>query len=180
MSQLRKRYLPVIAGLFLLAGGNGVCFGLAGTTPLEFLKGQERKHREQKGQIYLGRVMIMTYSASSIEPEERYHSLLLELTDVLKTPLRSNYRLELRGYSGAGGSGDADSRLSEKRAERLKQILVKRYLLNESRISAVFPEKMPTTSTDTPGGRSLDRRVEIHVYGDVSEAIRFMGDEVGG
>ncbi len=147
--------------LLLLAGGSGICFGHMEFTPLEFLKDQEIRHKGDKGEVYLGMVMTLTYPASSVEPGEEYHPLLLELTDVLKTPLRKSYRIALKGYSdGNKGSGP--------RLENLKQALVRTYGLEESRISA---EIVPSQE---PQDQSSYGSVEVHIYGDVSEAIRFM------
>jgi len=35
-------------------------------------------------------------------------------------------------------------------------------------------EKDPVASNETADGRRLNRRVEIHIYGDVSAAVKFI------
>jgi hypothetical protein len=162
----------------LLPGPFGISLAQTEATPLEFLKAAEFKHSHEKGEIYLGRVMTLTYPAYTVQPEGRVHPLLLELTDVLKTPLRENYRLVLEGYSDTSGSPEENLELSRKRAETLKKILVQRYYMKESRITAEgHGEANPAASNETPAGRALNRRVEIHAFGDVSEAVRFRDRE---
>jgi hypothetical protein len=165
--------------LILLTAAPAFCFGME-LTPLDFLKDQERRHRAQKGEVYLGKVMTLNYPTSAVEPGREYNPLLLELTDVLKTPIRKNYRLVLKGYSDAGETKGPDLRLSALRAERLKSALSQTYGLDGSRISAQgLGNAGPISRNETPEGRSLNRRVEIHVHGDVSEAVRFIESEAG-
>ncbi len=144
-------------------------------SPLQFLKEQEIRNKSTKGEVYLGRVMTLNYEAYSVEAATKYHPFLLELTDVLKTPMRKNYRLTLKGYSDTSGKSGKNLRLSIKRAEKLKGLLVEKFYMKAKRIS---PEghgaKDPIASNKTPEGRKRNRRVEIHVYGDVSEAVRFL------
>ena len=46
--------------------------------------------------------------------------------------------------------------------------------MKEARITAEgFGVEEPVASNETREGRGLNRRVEIHVYGDVSDAVRF-------
>lgn len=144
------------------------------TTPLGFLKKQEVLHRDEGGEVYLGKVMTVNYEAYALEMDPRYHGLVLELTDVIKTPLRKNYRLVLRGYSDNSGPPEKNLALSRERAEHLKTTLTRKYFMDGKRITTEgYGEKDPVASNESARGRSLNRRVEIHVYGDVSEAVRF-------
>lgn len=169
------RNLAMLLVCCLLISGHGTSFAQAEPAPLQFLKEQERKNRDQKGEVYLGKVLSLIYPAYGTEPLQSYHPLLLELTDVLKTPIRENYRLVLKGYSDSSGSPEDNARLSERRADILKKTLVRKYYFSESRISAEgLGAKDPIASNETPEGRKLNRRVEIHAYGNVSEAVRFI------
>jgi outer membrane protein OmpA-like peptidoglycan-associated protein len=168
-------HLMMLLGFCLLTNGPGALFAQAEPSPLQFLKEQERKNKDQKGEVYLGKVLTLIYPAYTTEPQQSYHPLLLELTDVLKTPLRENYRLVLMGYSDSSGSAEDNLRVTKRRADLLKKTLVRNYYFTESRITAEgFGAKDPVAPNETPEGRKLNRRVEIHVYGDVSEAVRFI------
>lgn len=156
----------------------GEALALPERTPLEVLKAREWLHRDVAGEVYLGKVMTLLYETYAMEADEAYHPYLLELTDVLKTPLRSSYRLVLQGYTDTSGDYDANVALSRKRAESLKQTLIEDYYFDEDRIKAeAYGPADPVASNDTAWGRSRNRRVEIHVFGDVSQAVRFVSPE---
>jgi outer membrane protein OmpA-like peptidoglycan-associated protein len=160
--------------LFLLVVASN-SYGQIETSSLQFLKEQEIKNKDSKGEIYLGRVMTLTYPASGSGAGKKYHPLLLELTDVLKTPLRKNYRLVLKGFTDSRGRAESNLRLSRNRAEELKKLLIKKYYMKEERITTeAYGSAGPVASNKTAEGRRLNRRVEIHVHGDVSEAVRFI------
>lgn len=166
-----------IAPLLVLSVGNR-CYSQEEITPLKFLKAQELTQKNVKGNVYLGKVMTLTYKAYSVDADEKYHIFILELTDVLKTPLRNNYLLLLKGYSDSSGAPEENMRLSLKRAENLKKKLLTKYYIKEKRVTIEgHGEADPVASNDTVEGRRLNRRVEIHISGDVSEAVRFIEKE---
>ena len=150
-------------------------------SPLEFLREQEFRHKEEKGEVYLGRVMTVYYEVYSVDADNKYHPIFLELTDLLKSPLRESYRIVMRGYSDNSGSPIENLELSARRAEGLKRLFIKEYFMKEERITAKgFGEADPVSSNETAQGRRLNRRVEVHIYGDVSEAVRFLKKEEEG
>jgi len=149
-------------------------FAKTKTTPFGLLKEKEIMHKDSKGAISLGKIMTVNYSQNTIEVDTIYYPLLLELTDVLKIPSRKNYYVILKGYTDSSGSPESNLRLSKERAEFLKKLMVEKYYMKPERIKAKgFGIADPVTSDKTPQGRRLNRRVEIHLYGDVSEAVRF-------
>jgi hypothetical protein len=175
--KIRYRFLAVSFALALFSCATGRN-AETGPTPLELLKEREWENRDNQGEVYLGKILTVSYKPESIEVPESKHPYILELTDVIKTPLRSNYRLVLRGLWKPGEDNKADRALSLKQAEKLKQTLIKRYYMGENRIfielkGPVDPEKIK----DTAWGRSETHIVEIHVYGNVSKAVRFVNPE---
>lgn len=164
----------VMAAMFLLVPG-AVGSAWADPTPLEFLKAREWSNRDAEGEVYLGKVLTIRYEPYSVEAPEDYHPYLLELTDVIKTPLRSKYRLVLKGYTDTSGDRETNIRLSRTRAEALRKAIIEKYYMDGDRITAEgHGPADPVASNDSEVGRSLNRRVEIHVYGDVTEAVRFV------
>ena len=171
--------LPICVTITLficvLTGGHNLTYGRNDQTPLQFLKAREAEHKGEKGEVYLGKVLTLTYPAYGFTADKVYHPFLLELTDVLKTPLRSHYRLVLRGYSDRSGAAETNIILSKKRAENLRHLLIQKYYMKGERITAEgYGDANPVASNETVEGRRRNRRVEIHVYGDVTEAVRFI------
>ncbi len=79
--------------------------------------------------------------------------------------------IQVEGYTDSTGSEVYNQRLSERRAESVKNLLVQRGV-NPSSIYAVgFGENMPVATNDTPEGRQLNRRVEIKVAPATSGAM---------
>jgi hypothetical protein len=158
-----------------VSAGFDPAFGQEDVTPLQFLKAREAGLKGSRGDVYIGKVMTLFYPAHGVEVGKTYPPFLLELTDVLKTPLRKNYRLVLKGFSDSSGDAENDIRLSRERAESLKALLMNTYYMNGKRITIEARGNAdPIASNETLAGRSRNRRVEIHVYGDISEAVRFL------
>lgn len=146
-------------------------------TPLEIINEREIQNKDSKGEVFLGCVLTIQYPAYKIEPSERYYPLLLELADILNTPIRGNYRIELTGYTDSSGTKEQNMVLSRKRVDVLKRILVEVFHISPDRISTrAMGDANPIASNDTAEGRAKNRRVEIGVYGDVSEAVKFLKD----
>jgi len=172
----RALLLVVLCGWAPAFCGNGSA--QSDPTPLEFLKVWEWANRSVRGEAYLGKVITVRYEPYSSGVPDSYHPYLLELTDVLKTPLRAGYRLVLKGYTDTSGDKEKNLTISRKRAEDLKQTIVEKYYFEGERISVeAYGPAGPVASNETAEGRSLNRRVEIHVYGDVTEAVRFVKPE---
>ena len=171
-----KKYFRIPLCLFtiLFLFIHSTLFAQIKKSPFELLKEREIMHKNTKGAIFLGKIMAVNYSKNTIEVDRIYYPLLLELTDVLKTPSRKNYYVILKGYTDSIGSPESNIRLSTKRAEFLKTLMVEKYYMKPERIKTKgFGNAQPVASNETPQGRRLNRRVEIHLYGDVSEAVRF-------
>ena len=119
--------------------------------------------------------MTLLYPAYTIKAQRDYFPLFLELTDILKSPLRKKYRMVLKGYTDDLGDERENLEISVKRVENLKQLLIDKYYMDGERISTEgHGETDPIASNDSTEGRRLNRRVEIHIYGDVSEAVKFI------
>ncbi len=144
-------------------------------SPLSFIKARELKKRDSRGVVHLGVPITLNYQVNSVKVDPHYYPQLLELTDALKIPSRENYFLILKGYTDNTGSPEINSKISMGRAEGLKRLLIERYYLTPERIKAEgLGSSSPAASNETPEGRRLNRRVDVHVYGDVSESVKFI------
>ncbi len=74
--------------------------------------------------------------------------------------------INVEGFTDSTGTADHNMGLSQRRADSVRDYL-SREGVSSSRISARgFGETNPKASNETPDGRQLNRRVEIHVLGN--------------
>src|ERR1051326_6954330 len=72
-------------------------------------------------------------------------------------------QISVEGHTDAIGSLDANQRLSEQRADTVRNYLVDQGVTGTRITSIGYGETRPKATNDTPEGRQLNRRVEIHV-----------------
>ncbi|MBS3804470.1 MAG: OmpA family protein [Oleiphilaceae bacterium] len=72
-----------------------------------------------------------------------------------------NRRVRVEGYTDSTGDESYNQRLSERRAESVRDALVARGISRDRIETKGFGEEFPVASNDTPAGRQQNRRVEI-------------------
>jgi len=84
-----------------------------------------------------------------------------ELVNLLK--LKKNMEIEIAGHTDNSGRKEYNMELSQKRAEAVKQYLIKKGI-SANRIKAVgYGDTQPIATNDTPQGRAKNRRIEVRV-----------------
>jgi len=162
---------------FLLFATGPFCWGQVEKTPFDFLRDRERELRTAPGEVYLGKVMTLYYPVARVEAPEKYLPLLLELTDLLKSPVRENYRIVIEVFSGID-SNDVSHDLWPGRALALQRLLVEDFYMKKERI--IVEDEILTAgqaSSETESAGSPGGRVEIHLHGDVTEAVRYIDQQ---
>jgi outer membrane protein OmpA-like peptidoglycan-associated protein len=76
-------------------------------------------------------------------------------------------RLTVEGHTDSVGGDDFNQRLSEQRANSVREYLVAQSVSSDSITASGFGKTRPISSNDTASGRQLNRRVELVVSGDV-------------
>jgi len=110
------------------------------------------------------------FDYQSAKVKQRYLDKIRKLAQFLKTYKR--VKIEIDGYTDNMGSQAYNLALSRRRAEAVKDILVRRYHINPSRIIVKgFGEKYPLVPNTTPQNRALNRRVEIVAIGKESKFL---------
>ncbi len=71
--------------------------------------------------------------------------------------------LEVEGHTDAVGSDAFNQKLSEARADAVREYLVNQGLKSEAVTAKGFGKTQPVASNDTPEGRQRNRRVELVV-----------------
>ena len=100
----------------------------------------------------------INFENNSYKVKEESLPKIEELANFLKK--YKNYKAEIIGYTDNRGSYAYNKKLSQKRAEELKKLLIERGV-ERSRLKAIgMGELNPIASNDTPEGRAKNRRVE--------------------
>lgn len=76
-------------------------------------------------------------------------------------------KLAVEGHTDSVGSDEYNQRLSEQRANSVRDYLVSQKIPAESITARGFGETTPVASNDTAAGRQQNRRVELVVSGDI-------------
>lgn len=123
-----------------------------------------------------------------LETRDTERGLVITMGDVLfdtgKYDLRANAReilaklsgivlahpdlnLAVEGYTDSTGSDQLNQRLSEKRAETVRDYLIEQGLNSDTITAKGFGKDRPVADNNTPTGRQKNRRVELIVSGEV-------------
>jgi outer membrane protein OmpA-like peptidoglycan-associated protein len=76
-------------------------------------------------------------------------------------------KLQVEGHTDSVGGDDLNQRLSEQRANAVRDYLVGQSVADDSITARGFGKARPVATNDTASGRQLNRRVELVVSGDV-------------
>lgn len=104
----------------------------------------------------------LRFKTGSAKINTRYVADLNKLVKYLKeNPL---YSVEIAGHTDSRGSARFNKRLSQRRANAVKNYLIS-HGIEASRIRAVgYGEEQPIASNKTAEGRRMNRRVEAHIF----------------
>lgn len=75
-------------------------------------------------------------------------------------------KLEVEGHTDSVGSDDSNLRLSENRANSVRDFLISQGISGSSIVSHGFGESQPVATNETTTGRQQNRRVELIVAGE--------------
>lgn len=133
------------------------------------------------------RAQLLTQLNAVLQTRDTARGLIVSMSDtlfqtgsaVLGSPVReklakmagilsvhSGLRLEVEGHTDSVGADITNQRLSEKRAQAVKEYLIAQGVSANTVVSKGFGETLPLVSNDTPEGRQKNRRVEMIVSGD--------------
>jgi outer membrane protein OmpA-like peptidoglycan-associated protein len=76
-------------------------------------------------------------------------------------------KLEIEGHTDSIGGDEFNQKLSEQRAEAVREYLIEQGLPSNNLTARGFGKTIPVASNQTPEGRQKNRRVEMIVSGEV-------------
>jgi outer membrane protein OmpA-like peptidoglycan-associated protein len=109
--------------------------------------------------INLTNDILFDYNSFALRQESK--STLQNLADNFRK--YPEERIDVEGHTDAVGSHESNQRLSEQRADTVRNYLVDQGVTGTRITSVGFGETRPKASNDTPEGRQLNRRVEIRI-----------------
>ena len=89
---------------------------------------------------------------------------LAKIAGILAT--HKGLKIEADGFTDSTGTGPFNAKLSENRAQAVRDFLVSQGVPSEAIISRGFGQDHPIASNDTEAGRQENRRVELVVSGE--------------
>jgi len=129
---------------------------------LEQIPGTEVEVQEQDGQEQL---IVTMESALLFDTDSFALKSGRETLDQIAATLNKypESKVVVKGYTDSRGSEEHNLRLSEQRAESVRNYLISKQV-DPARITAVgFGESLPVASNDTEDGRRQNRRVEMEI-----------------
>ena len=109
--------------------------------------------------LKVGAMVHFDFDSARIRPES--HALLDEFVKALQSPSLSEVRMIVAGYTDSKGSDAYNQKLSQRRAQAVKDYLVRRGISNTRLIARGFGEEFPIASNATEEGRAKNRRSEF-------------------
>ncbi|MFH1320739.1 MAG: OmpA family protein [Bacteroidota bacterium] len=96
---------------------------------------------------------------STLRPES--YKELNELIEVML--FKNSMKIEIRGHTDNAGDEDANQKLSEDRANSVRNYLIKKGIEPDRVLAAGYGETQPVASNDMPEGRQKNRRTEVKI-----------------
>jgi outer membrane protein OmpA-like peptidoglycan-associated protein len=112
--------------------------------------------------VNMGDVLFAT-GKYNLRPETQI--VLAKLSGIILS--HPGLNLAVEGYTDTVGSDDFNLKLSQQRADTVRQYLVSQGLADSTVTAKGFGKTNPVADNDTPAGRQKNRRVEIVVSGEI-------------
>jgi len=106
--------------------------------------------------VTLGDVLFASGQAQLVEGGR---SSLEEVVDLLQT--EPNKKIRVEGHTDSRGDAEANLRLSQQRAEAVREALISLGVTGDRVTAAGMGEDFPIASNDDEAGRARNRRVDV-------------------
>jgi OOP family OmpA-OmpF porin len=123
-------------------------------------KKKKRKAKVRGKKIEILEKVMFDYNKATIKMES--HELLNDVADVIKeNPKLEKIRVE--GHTDSDGSDKYNKKLSQQRADAVKDFLVKAGVPAEKLEAVGYGEENPIADNSTDEGKEKNRRVEFNI-----------------
>ena len=152
-------------GVLLGAAAGALAGGLIGkylddqAAELDAIPGAEVQRRDDSLLVHFSDTILFETGKSNLMPGA--YDRLSALARTLNNYPDSD--VIVKGHTDGEGSETLNQRLSEERAERVRNYLVSEGVTPRRLTAIGFGKSLPVASNDTPAGRAQNRRVEIEI-----------------
>jgi OmpA-OmpF porin, OOP family len=115
-----------------------------------------------KGEVLVLDKVWFQFNASDLQNESS--AQLNKLALLMQK--RPNMKILVKGHTSSEGGDDYNMKLSETRAQSVKQYLISQGITSERIASKGFGETQPVATNDTEDGRQRNRRVEFEIMSE--------------
>jgi len=116
----------------------------------------------KKAEEYLSLLLTVDFDFAKYFVRKEYNDDIKKVADTMKENPKA--QAVIKGHTDSIGKRDYNMRLSKKRANSLKQYLVKKFGIKASRIATIgYGFDKPVASNDTEEGRQKNRRAEVFI-----------------
>jgi OOP family OmpA-OmpF porin len=131
------------------------------TVELMFDRDEGRVLRE--GNNVILRLYGLTFNVGSANIESRFFPLLTQVQEAINTFPEATVTIE--GHTDSFGGDEANMRLSQERADAVREYLLANMSIDPPRIDAVgHGETQPVASNETEEGRARNRRIDVVIH----------------
>lgn len=124
---------------------------------------REQAQTLRDGNDVIIRLVGLNFAVGKSEIEPRYFALLTKVQQAINT--FPNSKITVEGHTDSYGGDQMNLKLSQERAEAVRQYLMANMGLSEMKISAVgFGESKPIANNETAEGRAKNRRIDLVIH----------------
>ena len=154
----KKTKIALVVGAVLLVAGVGV-----------YLYMNRPKKQEQADEVLADIFDNLNFEFGKSEIKEDSFPYLDKLADTL---LKSkNWTLEIEGHTDDKGTEDYNLKLSQNRADAVKNYLVSKGVVSDTITAKGFGETKPIVANDSDANREKNRRVEFKITKPNNEVV---------
>lgn len=125
------------------------------------LQGSGVQVRREGDRLYLIMPGNITFATGRYEIRSEFYSVLDSVSKVLKEFDKT--AIKVSGHTDSTGSDELNQRLSEQRAESVRQYLIRREVASGRIQAQGYGSRYPVASNSTDQGRQANRRVELEL-----------------
>jgi len=131
---------------------------------VESLFAPEEARVMREGNDLVLRLVGLSFSSGKSALESRYFALLKKVQEAIE--VFSVEPVVIEGHTDSVGSDAVNMKLSQERADAVREYLIANLGLRESRVTAEgFGKDKPIASNDTEAGRAQNRRIDVVIRG---------------